>query len=64
MPLIYIILINYNGYEDTIDCLNSLTQISYRNYKIIIIDNASTDNSLNILKNRINNCIIIESKKI
>lgn len=24
MPLVYIILVNYNGYKDTIECVNSL----------------------------------------
>ncbi|MBV4423555.1 glycosyltransferase family 2 protein [Clostridium tyrobutyricum] len=63
MPLVYIILINFNGYKDTIECVNSLEKINYRNYKIIIVDNASSDNSLTILKQKLNNCIIIESKE-
>ena len=63
MPLVYIILVNYNGYKDTIECVNSLKGINYSNYKIVIVDNASTNNSLEILKQTLNNCIIIESKK-
>ncbi|MBR9647296.1 glycosyltransferase family 2 protein [Clostridium tyrobutyricum] len=63
LSLIYIILINYNGYEDTIECVNSLEKINYRNHKIIIVDNASHDNSLTILKQKLNDCIIIESKE-
>lgn len=63
MPLIYIILVNYNGYKDTIECVYSLKKINYSNYKIIIVDNASSDNSVEILKKKLNNCKIIESKK-
>lgn len=43
--LVHIILLNYNGYKDTIDCIKSLNLITYTNYKIIIVDNCSTDNS-------------------
>lgn len=63
MPVIYIILVNYNGYKDTIKCIDSLKKINYINYKIIIVDNASSDNSLKILKQKTNNCIIMKSKK-
>lgn len=41
-PLVCIILVNYNGYEDTIECIRSLKDINYSNYKIIVVDNGST----------------------
>jgi GT2 family glycosyltransferase len=63
MPFVYIILINYNGYKDTIACVDSLKKIMYDTYKIIIVDNASSNDSLKILKETINDCIIIESKE-
>lgn len=48
-PLVYIILVNYNGLEDTIDCLRSLNNINYDNYKIVIVDNNSNGNDAEIL---------------
>ncbi|RRF95917.1 MAG: glycosyltransferase family 2 protein [Lachnospiraceae bacterium] len=42
MDKVGIILVNYNGYKDTIECINSLQKISYKNYIVIVIDNAST----------------------
>lgn len=41
MKLIYIVLINYNSQEETIDCLNSLKNIAKKNFKIktIVVDN-------------------------
>ena len=45
-PLVYIILVNYKGYSDTIDCVNSLLKIKYSNYKIVIVENASSDSEL------------------
>ena len=45
-PKVSIILLNYNGFEDSISCLQSLQQISYVNYDVIIVDNASPDSSM------------------
>ena len=39
--MVYIILINYNGWKNTIECINSIFNNKYNNYKIIIVDNAS-----------------------
>ncbi|MCQ2495200.1 MAG: glycosyltransferase family 2 protein [Lachnospiraceae bacterium] len=41
--MVYIILVNYNGYLDTVDCVKSILDNDYPNYKIIIVDNASAD---------------------
>ena len=41
-----IIILNWNGWEDTIECLESLYQINYPNYNVILVDNASSDESL------------------
>lgn len=45
-PKISIILINWNGYRDTVECLNSLQKISYPKYEIIIVDNGSENESV------------------
>lgn len=45
-----IVLLNYNGANDTIDCLQSLLSISYHNYNIIIVDNDSSDKSIEEIK--------------
>jgi len=49
-PSILIILINWNGYKDTSECIKSLLNLDYSNYRIIVVDNASTDDSLQRLK--------------
>jgi GT2 family glycosyltransferase len=41
-----IVLLNWNGWQDTIECLESLRQIDYPKYRIIIIDNDSSNNSV------------------
>lgn len=41
MKKIWIIILNWNWYDDTIECIESLLNNSYKNIEIILIDNAS-----------------------
>lgn len=45
-PKVYIVILNWNGYKDTIACLESIKKLKYNNFAVIVCDNASTDNSL------------------
>lgn len=45
IPLVYAITLNWNRCRDTLECLGSLTQITYSNLRILVVDNASTDGS-------------------
>lgn len=51
--LVCIILLNYNGLNDTVDCIDSIQKVDYSNIKIIVVDNNSNDR--NILANRLKN---------
>lgn len=51
-PLVYIIVLNWNGWEDTAECLESLKRQTYKNSEILVVDNASTDNSVNEINKR------------
>ena len=43
-PSVYIIVLNWNGLEDTLQCLRSLQKLTYENVKIHVVDNASDNN--------------------
>jgi len=45
-PHVSIIILNWNGWEDTIECLESVFQINYPNFDVILVDNDSEDDSL------------------
>src|SRR5688572_5204665 len=47
--LVSIIIVNYNGEKVLEDCLKSTEKISYPKVEIILVDNGSTDESLNIV---------------
>lgn len=38
-----IILVNFNGLKDTIECVKSIKKSTYKNYQIIIVENGSND---------------------
>lgn len=44
-PKIAIVVLNWNGKQDTLDCLASLSTVDYPNYEIIVADNDSSDGS-------------------
>jgi GT2 family glycosyltransferase len=41
-----IIILNWNGWKNTIECLESLYQIDHPTYEIILVDNGSKDDSV------------------
>lgn len=51
MHKIYIVLLNYNGTNDTIECLESLLKNNYENFQIIVIDNSENNKPLEKLIN-------------
>lgn len=50
-PSVSIIIINWNGKDDTLECLESLSGIRYKNFDVIVVDNGSTDGSQEIIRN-------------
>ncbi len=62
-PRISIIILNYNGGKDVIDCLESVKNIDYPNYEIIVVDNNSTDGSLENLRKKVPEIKIIQNEK-
>jgi GT2 family glycosyltransferase len=47
---VYIVLVNWNGWHDTVECLESVFRSSYENYQVVVCDNHSDDNSWNQLQ--------------
>lgn len=49
MNLVSIVIVNWNGAEVLPECLESLLRLNYKNIEIIVVDNGSTDDSVNIV---------------
>lgn len=50
MDKVYIIIVNWNGWKDTIECLESVLRNDYPSYQVIVCDNGSHDDSLGNIK--------------
>lgn len=61
-PRVAFIILNWNGWEDTIECLESVYQIAYPLYDIILVDNGSKDDSIQKIKNYAKGRIKVKSK--
>lgn len=44
-PKVFIILLNWNRLAEITDCLASLDRLDYPNYRVVVVDNGSTDGS-------------------
>jgi len=44
-PKVAIIILNWNGKEDTLECVDSLRRLEYQNYEIVVVDQNSRDGS-------------------
>ncbi len=40
-PRVAVVVLNWNGTDDTVECLNSLAQMDYPGYEIVVVDNGS-----------------------
>lgn len=61
-PKVSIIILNWNGWEDTVECLESLYQINYNNYNVILVDNNSEDDSIQRIKDYLRGDMPIRSE--
>jgi GT2 family glycosyltransferase len=43
---VYVILLNWNGWQDTLECLESVYRLQYPRFVVIVCDNASSDGSI------------------
>jgi GT2 family glycosyltransferase len=66
-PLVSVVLLNWNGWADTCECIRSLSEQEHPNFNIIVVDNCSSDGSAEKIKaflsaekflNRSTNCEI------
>jgi len=62
-PSVYVVLLNWNGWQDTLECVRSLRRGQYRNWHAVIVDNGSNDDSVERLKQACPEVSILETHK-
>jgi GT2 family glycosyltransferase len=60
-PLIYVIILTWNGKADTLDCLQSLQNSTYPNARILVVDNASDDGTAEAVRSSFPNVELIRN---
>ena len=59
---IAIVILNWNGYEDTSECIISLQKITYDNYQIVVVDNGSIQDDYLLLKKNFSDIEVVRSE--
>lgn len=60
---VYVIVLNWNGKDDTLECLRSLRSTNYDNYQIVLVDNGSEDDSVKAVRESFPEVEIVETGK-
>jgi GT2 family glycosyltransferase len=63
LPKVSIIILNWNGLQDTLECIESVFKLNYENYEIVIVDNGSSDDSAENIKKIYPTITIIKNSK-
>jgi len=62
-PKVSVIILNWNGRDNTVHCLEALKLTTYSNYETIVVDNGSTDGSVKYFKDHYPGIRLIENEK-
>jgi GT2 family glycosyltransferase len=62
-PSVCVIVLSWNHLDDTLACLNSIEQQDYGEYKVMLVDNGSSDNTVTSVRARFPQTQIIENQR-
>jgi GT2 family glycosyltransferase len=62
-PRVDVITLTWNQWRDTLECLESLSHLTYPNHRIILVDNGSTDETVEAVRERFPEVELIVNKK-
>jgi GT2 family glycosyltransferase len=62
-PQVAVIVLNWNGLVDTLECLESLACLDYPDYEVVMVDNCSMDGSAEVIREQFPKVILIENEE-
>ncbi|WP_321532011.1 glycosyltransferase family 2 protein [uncultured Desulfuromonas sp.] len=62
-PKVTIVIVNWNKKDDVLTLLDSVSKVDYDNYQVVVIDNASTDDSVAAIRSQPLPVSLIENKE-
>jgi GT2 family glycosyltransferase len=57
-----VVVVNWNGWQNTLKTYESLAASNYKNWTLLIVDNASSDESAAMIRQHLSDAVLIESK--
>jgi GT2 family glycosyltransferase len=63
LPKVYIVILNWNGWQDTTECVESCLMLQHANSTVLIVDNNSSDGSEAILRERFPHVELIQTQE-
>ena len=60
-PLVFVTVLNWNRPGETAECIESVMKSYYKNWRIVVVDNGSTDGSTNLLRERFPETEVLEA---
>ncbi len=63
IPKVFIIILNYNGKNCLLTSIRSIFQLNYTNFEVVLVDNNSTDGSLEEIKHYFSQLVIIKNSQ-
>jgi GT2 family glycosyltransferase len=62
-PEIAVIVLTWNNITDTLDCLHSLQKLDYPNFRVLLVDNASSDDTVPVVQQKFPCVQIVENER-
>lgn len=63
LPLVYVVILNWNLKEETAECVNSVLRSDYSPFRVLIVDNGSTDGSVEFFRSEFPDLEIIANQE-
>jgi GT2 family glycosyltransferase len=62
-PAVWCVILNWNGWPDTLECLGALKSCTYPNLNVIVVDNGSTDDSVRQISAAHPSAVLLRSER-
>lgn len=62
-PRVGVVVLNWNGLRDTLECLQSVQELDYPDIRVVVVDNGSTDGSPGIIRERFPAAILLRNER-